>query len=197
MSKSTATIILVIIIIFTLPIFFIVIPILFMMYNSLTKKKNQVDMSFSGIDVMLKKRSDLIPNLVNSVKQIMKHEKEVFTKITELRSKILDNQDDVEKRFEMENTMSQLLGAINVSMENYPEIKSDQNMAQLQRSLTEIEEQLSASRRAYNSSVLTLNNSITTIPSNIMAGFMSLKERVYFQATEAERATPNVGKLFD
>lgn len=195
MTKSTATIIMVVIVIVTLPIFFITIPILIYSYNALVRKKNQVEFSFSGVDVMLKKRYDLIPNIVQSVQKIMTHESTLFEKITALRSKISDGL-DTEKRFGLENEMSQLLGQLNVTMENYPDIKSNENMMHLQRTLTETEEQLSASRRAYNASVISFNNSVESIPSNIMAGFLGYVPRIYFEATEVERRTPQVGELF-
>lgn len=195
MTKSTATIIMVVLVIVTLPVFFITIPILIFSYNALVRKKNQVEFSFSGVDVMLKKRYDLIPNVVQSVQKIMTHESTLFEKITALRSKISDGL-DTKERFGLENEMSQLLGQLSVTMENYPDIKSNENMMHLQRTLTEMEEQLSASRRAYNASVISFNNSVESIPSNIMAGFLEYKPKIYFEATEIERSTPQVGQLF-
>lgn len=195
MTKSTATIVLIIIVLVTLPLFFITIPVLIYSYNALIRKKNQVEFSYSGVDVMLKKRYDLIPNIVQSVQKIMTHESSLFERITALRSKISDGM-DTENRFGLENEMSQLLGQLNVTMENYPDIKSNENMMHLQRTLTETEEQISASRRAYNSSVNSFNNSIESVPSNIMAGFLEYTTKVYFEATEIERTTPQVGQLF-
>ncbi len=195
MTKSTATIVLIIIVLVTLPLFFITIPVLIYSYNALIRKKNQVEFSYSGVDVMLKKRYDLIPNIVQSVQKIMTHESSLFERITALRSKISDGM-DTEKRFGLENEMSQLLGQLNVTMENYPDIKSNENMLHLQRTLTETEEQISASRRAYNSSVNSFNNSIESIPSNIMAGCLEYTSKIYFEATEIERTMPQVGQLF-
>ncbi len=196
MNKSTAIILIVFIIIITLPIFFITIPILFYMYNSLVKKNNHVEFAYSSIDVMLKKRSDLIPNVVSSVDKIMTHEKELFERITRLRSDIQENHDDKEKRFSLENEMSQLLGQIKLTMENYPEIKSNENMMHLQRTLNEVEEQIGASRRSYNSSVISFNNSIQTIPTNIVAALSEHKPKTYFEALEAEKINPSVKNLF-
>lgn len=195
MSKSTALIIIIVFVVVTSPFCFIGIPVLLVIYNGMVKQKNRVDMSYSGIDVVLKKRYDLIPNLVASVKEYMSHEKEVFESITSLRSKI-PNASSKEERFELENQMSQLLGGINVSMENYPDLKSSENMIQLQRTLTEMEEQISGARRAYNSNVLALNDKIVSIPSNVIAAYLEYQPATYFEATESEKSNPNVGSLF-
>ncbi|MGB5981008.1 MAG: LemA family protein [Nonlabens sp.] len=195
MNKSSAILIILIIVIVTLPIFFITIPILFIMYNGIVKSKNRVEMSYSSIDVFLKKRHDLIPNLVSSVKEIMQQEREVFEKITRLRSRIPETTNK-EKRFELENDLSQALGSINVAVENYPDLKSTENMLQFQRSLNEIEEQLSAVRRAYNQNVLVFNDKVVSVPSNVMAGLLEYDKEPYFEIPEVEKANPNVGSLF-
>lgn len=197
MSKFSATIITVSIVVFTLPLFFITIPILLFMYNSLVRKRNKVDFSFSGIDIMLKKRNDIIPNMIGSIKKIMTHEKELFETITKLRTKINEHEKDPETRFPLENQMSQILGEINFTMENYPEIKSDKNMLHLQRTLNETEEQISASRRAYNACVLDYNNYIDSIPSNLLAAMLSYTSKIYFETLELEKKNPNVSALFE
>lgn len=197
MSKFTAILILTFIILISFPIFFITIPILFFMYNSLIKKENQVDFAYSSIDVMLKKRSDLIPNVVASVNKLMNHEKDLFERITKLRSDIKDNEHNKDKRFFLENQMSQLLGELNMTVENYPEIKSNENILHLQRTLNETEEQISASRRMYNAAVINFNNSIKTIPTNIIATAMERKEKSYFEVSETDRKNPSIKKLFE
>lgn len=197
MSKFTAILILTFIILISFPIFFITIPILFFMYNSLIKKENQVDFAYSSIDVMLKKRSDLIPNVVASVNKLMNHEKDLFERITKLRSDIKDNEHNKDKRFSLENQMSQLLGELNMTVENYPEIKSNENILHLQRTLNETEEQISASRRMYNAAVINFNNSIKTIPTNIIATAMERKEKSYFEASETDKKNPSIKKLFE
>jgi len=196
MNKSTAIIFTMIIVIVTIPVFFITIPVLILMYNELVRKNNQVDFAYSAIDVMLKKRSDLVPNIVASVNKIMTHEKELFERITQLRSDIQDHQGDESERFAMENQMSQLLGQIKVTMENYPEIKSSENMMHLQRTLNETEEQISASRRVYNAAVVSFNYSIQTIPTNIVAGLSARKPKTYFEAEEQDKVNPSVKNLF-
>lgn len=196
MSKTSAYGIIFLVILFTLPVFFITIPILFVMNNKLVSLKNNVDYSYSGIDVMLKKRYDLIPNLVSSVKAYMEHESNILIKITELRSQLVKSEGQSDERFELENKMSSLLGEIRVSMENYPELKSNDNITHLQKTLNEVEEQISASRRAYNFSVVKYNESIESIPLNIMAGAKELKPVTYFKIPEQEKAAPSVAKLF-
>lgn len=196
MSKSMAYIILIGGVIITLPIFFITIPVIIIMNNKLVSLKNKTEFSFSGIDVMLKKRYDLIPNLVSSVKTYMKHEESLLTKVTELRSKLLNTAGQSDKRFELENELTGALGQIQVTMENYPELKANQNILHLQKVLHETEEQISAARRAYNFSVVKFNESIESIPLNIMAGAKSMKPFTYFSIPETEKSVPNLDKLF-
>ena len=161
-------------------------------YNSLVGKQNMVDNAFSSIDVMLKKRFDLIPNLVATVKQYMTHENETLTRVTEMRAKAMGGGLSKDQMVELDN----MIGNIMVSVEKYPDLKASTNFMQLQGSLNEIEEQLSASRRAYNAAVLDYNNSIEMFPSNIVAGMINYKQRNMFEIVEAERKTPNVGNLF-
>lgn len=196
MSKSGAQTVLVVFFLLTIFFFFITIPVMISYYNGLKKKRNRVDFSFSGMDVQMNKRHDLIPNLVEAVKKIMSHETTLFTQITSLRSKISGADPKSEERLGMEGQLSSMLGSLQVTMENYPEIKSDQNMMQLQRALTETEEQVSASRRAYNASVLNLNDALTTFPSNIFAAAMDMNNEQFFQAPEGAKSAPQVGNLF-
>ncbi|MGX7667381.1 LemA family protein [Flavobacterium pedocola] len=197
MKKSTAYLYLLIIFIITLPICFITLIVFVVINNGLVKKRNQVDYSFSSIDVMLKKRGDLIPNLVESVKKYMAHEQDTFEKIISLRNQIKNVASNSEERFSMENEMSGLLKNLTVTVENYPELKSSENMLQLQRSLTETEEQISAARRAYNASVNQLNNAVQTFPSNLIAAVNNFSVKPYFEADETAKANPNLGKLFN
>jgi LemA protein len=168
------------------------------MYNGLINKKNKVEYAYSSIDVMLKKRRDLIPNLVSSVKQYMEHEKGLLTEVTELRSQIIKAEEggSDEQRFGLENKLSGLLGKIQVSVEAYPELKANENFLQLQAALNEIEEQISASRRAFNASVLDFNNGVEMFPSNIIAGMMSFKRKASFEIPSEERENVNVGEMF-
>ncbi|NQX92986.1 MAG: LemA family protein [Flavobacteriales bacterium] len=196
MSKSTATLLLILFAVITFPIALIVIPLMIMRYNKIKRMQVGVKQSFSGMDVMLRKRFDLIPNLVESVKKIMSHEQSLLTEITALRSGIETADGQSKDRLDKESQLSALMGKLQISMENYPEIKSDQNMLQLQRTMTEMEEQISAARRAYNSNVTKINNEVVTFPGNIFAAAMEVDESAFFEATESERSNPNVGSLF-
>jgi len=168
-----------------------------LLFNGLINKKNQVTNAFAGIDAYLKKRTDLIPNLVSTVQTYMKHEKELLTKITDLRTKALSGNISNEERVAVENEITKTLGGIIVAVENYPDLKASQNFLQLQQSLNEIEEQISAARRAYNAAVTRYNNAIQMIPTNIMAKMMGYKEKKVFEISEQERQNVNVKSLFN
>lgn len=197
MNKTNALLIITITIIVTLPIFFITIPVLIMIYNGLVKKKNQVQYAFSGVDVALQKRGELIPNLVESVKKYMDYEQTILKEIVELRSRIGNTNPNSTQRFEMENKLSGLLKNLMINVESYPDLKANQNMIHLQRTLNETEEQISASRRAYNSAVNSLNNAVLTFPSNVLASLYNFKINPYFVADESAKMTPNLKQLFN
>ncbi len=170
--------------------------IYFMMYNSLVGKKNQVENAFSGMDVMLKKRYDLIPNLVSTVKQYMEHEASTLTEITELRSKAMSGNLTDDEKVTLDNKISKAIGGIMVAVENYPDLKASENFMNLQRSLNEIEEQISASRRSYNASVLDYNNAVEMIPTSLVASMMGYKRKEMFEIPEEQRGNVDVGDLF-
>jgi len=166
------------------------------LYNSMIGKKNQVNNSFATIDTLLKKRHDLIPNLVAAVQQYMGHERGVLTDITNLRAKAVSENVSDNERIDLENKMSKLLGNIMVAVENYPQLKANENFMQLQRALNEIEEQISAARRSYNAAVLAFNSGVEMFPTNIIASMMNLKQRSFFEIPETERQNVNVKELF-
>lgn len=166
------------------------------MYNSLISKKNDANNSFATIDAMLKKRYDLIPNLIATVKTYMKHESDTLVKISELRSKAVSGSLTNDEKVEVDNIISKSMRGIMVAVENYPDLKANQNFMQLQGSLNEIEEQISAARRAYNAAVTDLNNAVEMFPTNIIAGMMSLKQRQLFEISEQERKNVDVAGLF-
>lgn len=166
-------------------------------YNSLIGKRNQVQNAESSVDVMLKKRYDLIPNLVETVKQYMNHEKDLLESITALRSKLMTAPLEKSERNALENQLSKGLSQLNISVENYPDLKANENFLNLQYNLNEIESQLSASRRAYNASVLDYHNGLDKFPSNIIAGFFNFKREEFFDIAPAERKNPSVKDLFD
>lgn len=187
----------------TLTIIWIVAPLVsiillwaIILSNRLTYRRNQVENAFASVDAYLKKRYDLIPNLVAAVQQFMGHEKEVFTEITALRTAALKTDITSEEKIEINNKINRALRSINVAMENYPDLKSDTNILHLQASLNEVEEQLSAARRAYNSAVMSFNNSVQLFPSSIIAAMRSFKAKTYLEAIDVERNNINVKELF-
>lgn len=166
------------------------------LYNSLIGKKNQVLNAFSSIDTMLKKRFDLIPNLVESVKNYMQHEKGTLTEITQLRSRAMSGPLSDEDKISISNQLGKAIGGIMVAVENYPQLKANENFLQLQASLNEVEEQLSASRRAYNAAVTDYNNAVEMFPTNFLASLMNFKAKPFFETAENERKNVQVGELF-
>ena len=175
----------------------VVTLIAILMYNSLIGKKNQVDNIFSGVDTVLKKRFDLIPNLVASVSQYMEHEKSTLEKVTELRASAMKPGITDAQKISLDAKLTTALGAINLAMEAYPDLKANENVMHLQRSLNEVEEQISAARRAYNQAVTDLNNAIEMFPTNLMAGWMDLSRRAVFEIIVTERQNVNVNDLFN
>ena len=174
----------------------VVLLVVFGMYNSLIGKKNNVENAFASIDTILKKRYDLIPNLIAAVKQYMQHERGILENITELRSKAMSGNVSSDEAITLNNEINKAMGGIMVAVENYPDLKANQNFMDLQRSLNEVEEQLSAARRAFNAAVTDFNNAVEMFPTNIMAGMMSYKRRQLFEIPEVERENPNVKELF-
>lgn len=164
-------------------------------YNSLIMRRNQVKNIRAGVDTQLKKRYDLIPNLVSTVKEYMTHEREVLERVTELRSRAMNSKNTAET-FDLNNQLSKLLSGINVAIEAYPTLKANENVMHLQATLNEVEEQISAARRAYNSSVMTYNNTIEMFPSNIIANMFNFQKDEFFKIDEGEKTAPNVSEFF-
>ncbi len=164
-------------------------------YNRLIGLKNQIDYARGAVEALLKKRFDLIPNLVATVKAYAKHERETLERVTELRSRIGRAQND-DERFRLEGELSGLLGRLLVQLEAYPELKASENFLELQARLSEIEEQLAAARQGYNAAVVRFNNAVEMFPSNLIARAMGLAPRPVFEAGEAARAAPRVGDFF-
>ena len=174
----------------------VIFIILIIMYNSLISKKNQVFNIFASVDAILKKRYNLIPNLVASVQEYMKHEKSILENITRLRSEANKPNISDDQKIELDAKVSQALHSIMVAVENYPNLKANENVMHLQRSLSEIEEQISAARRAYNQAVTDYNNAIEMFPTNFMADYMQYKPKKVFEIQESERKNINVKDLF-
>lgn len=174
----------------------VVLLLFVFIYNSLVGKKNQVENAFASIDTMLKKRYDLIPNLVNTVKAYMNHERDTLTKITELRAKAASGGISSDEKVALDNQITKAIGGIMVAVENYPDLKANQNFLQLQGAWNEIEEQISAARRAFNASVTDYNNAVEMFPTNIFAGMMSYKRKQVFEIPEQERQNVSAKALF-
>ncbi|SMP86435.1 LemA protein [Epsilonproteobacteria bacterium SCGC AD-308-E02] len=175
----------------------IIAVILVLMYNSLVSKKNQVENIFASVDTVLKKRYDLIPNLVSSVGKYMQHEKSLLEEVTKLRADANKPNISDEQKIAFDAKVSSALGSIMVAVENYPELKANENVMHLQHSLGEIEEQISAARRTYNQAVTDYNNAIEMIPTNFMASAMNYQRKEVFEIVESERQNVNVKELFN
>ncbi len=175
----------------------LVLIIFIVIYNSLIGKKNMVEQAFATIDVMLKKRYDLIPNLVSTIKSYMKHESETLTKITELRARATAPGTGGDEQVQINNQLGGLLRGLMIQVEDYPELKASENFVQLQRSLNEVEAQLAAARRTYNAAVTDFNNAVEMFPTNLVAGMMSYRRRALFEVDASERERPDVGNMFD
>ncbi|WP_448384400.1 LemA family protein [Desulfosoma sp.] len=161
-------------------------------YNRLVRAKNLVEEAWSGMDVQMKRRTDLIPNLVETVKGYMHHERGVLEQVTTLRARSLAAA-TVEERAAAEGAMSRALGNLFAVAENYPDLKANQNFLELQKALSDIEEQLQLARRYYNGTVRDLNILIESFPSNLFASFFGFRKAAFFQIDEADRAVPKVG----
>jgi LemA protein len=166
-------------------------------YNSLISKKNQVANAFSAIDVMLKKRFDLLPNLVETVKQYMQYEGDTLTKITELRGRALGNNVSESDKLALDQQIGSAVKGLMVSVENYPDLKANTNFLNLQSTWTESEEQIAAARRNYNSSVTSYNNAVMMFPGNMFAGMLGYQPMPVLETTAEERKNVSAKELFN
>lgn len=156
------------------------------MYNGLVQLRNRVNEAWSDIDVQLKRRYDLIPNLVNTVKGYATHESGLFTKVTEARANAMQAETPGQKA-EAENMLSGTLKSLFAVSEAYPDLKANTNFLELQQELSDTENKIQASRRFYNGNVLDLNNKIDMFPSNIIAGIFAFTKREFFKIAGAEK----------
>ncbi len=175
----------------TLPLILLVIAggvlvWLVVMYNGLVGLRNRVSEAWSDIDVQLKRRYDLIPNLVNTVKGYATHESGVFEQVTKARSQAMQAGSTHDKA-EAENMLSDTLKSLFAVAEAYPDLKANQNFLELQRELSDTENKIQASRRFYNGNVLELNNKIEMFPSNLIAGAFHFTKSEFFEVAEAEK----------
>ncbi len=163
------------------------------LYNGLVRGKNNVEEAFSTMDVFMKKRADMIPNLVATVKQYAKHEAETLEKVIQARNETAP----LAERLEQEKQITANLKNIMVRLEAYPDLKANQNFMQLQNELVAIEGDIEKSRRYYNGSVREQNNRVLTFPGNIFANMFGFTKMPYFEVEEADRKNVNVGELFN
>ena len=160
-------------------------------FNSLVVLKNRSKEAWADIDVQLKRRYDLIPNLVNAVKGYMSHERETFEKITQARSVAMNSQ-GVKEKGESENMLSGALKSLFAVTESYPDLKANQNFLELQTELSDTENKIQASRRFYNGNVRDLNIKIESFPSNVIANMFKFSKREFFELEEGSEAKENV-----
>ena len=170
--------------------------VVLVIYNGLIAKKNEIENTFSLVDVQLKLRHDLIPNLVATVKQYMQHEKSTLENIVALRAQAMAPGLSSNQKTDIESKISKGLGSVMIAVENYPTLKADSSFVTLQRSLNEVETQISAARRTYNAAVTEFNNAIEMFPSSVIASMMRLKRASVFAASETERSNVQVDQLF-
>lgn len=160
-------------------------------YNRLVSLRNQVDNSWRQIDVQLKRRHDLIPNLIEAVKGYMQFERETLTQVVEARAKAVSAPDQA-SRMAAESQITAGLGKLIAVMENYPQLKADENVLKLQEELTTTENQIAFARQAYNDVVLDLNTRVQSFPTNLIASNFGFKAAEYFKGAPEEQAVPKV-----
>lgn len=160
-------------------------------YNRFIVLRNRIKEALSGIDVQLKRRTDLIPNLISTVKGYAKHEREVFQNVTKARSSLMSAKSLSEKA-EANNMLTSALKSLFAVAEAYPDLKASTNFQDLQRQLEDTEDKIAYSRQFYNSNVLDYNNKITVFPGNVIAGVFGFKENEFFQTPAEERKNVKV-----
>lgn len=165
---------------------------LYFWYAGIVSKRNKAQEALSGIDVQLKQRSNLIPNVLTIAKKFMEHEKELLTAVTELRSQVDSSYDGadpaaVKAHLGAASALGTEMGKLMIAVEDYPDLKSDASMLQAQRTYNEVEAHIAAARRFYNASVTSLNNAIQIFPGNLLAGFANASAMPYYEAEEASR----------
>ncbi|MFH1307613.1 MAG: LemA family protein [archaeon] len=169
----------------------LIVIMLIYYFNRFVVLGNRIDNSLSQIDVQLKKRADLVPNLLASVKGYMKHEKSIMTEVTNARKALLSAK-DISGRVKAGNQLQTALKSIFALAENYPNLKANENFLQLQNELSAIEDKIAYSRQFYNDSILSYNNSVKTFPGVVFAGIFSKKEKEFLKIPAESKAVPKV-----
>jgi LemA protein len=156
------------------------------MYNSLVRLRNNRENAFADIDVQLKQRHDLIPQLVESVKGYAAHEKETLDRVIQARNGAVNAQ-SIDDKIRSENVLTSALAGLRVTLEAYPDLKANQNFLQLQEEISDVENKLASVRRYFNSATKELNNAVETFPSNIIAGMFGFKKEIFFDLGTEQR----------
>lgn len=167
---------------------------LYGIYVALIKKRNKVQEAFASIDVQLKKRYDLIPNILTIAQKFMEHERSLIEDVTKLRTKVLSlssKYENIERKFNLDSQIADKMGQLMVAVENYPQLKSDQTMITAMQTYNEVEEHIAAARRFYNSAANDLKNAVEIFPSSVIAKMNGITAVEFFKAEEKERKTIN------
>ena len=166
--------------------------ILIALYNKLVRLRNRCENAWAQVDVQLRRRYDLIPNLIETVKGYAAHERQTFEEVTKARTAAQQAQ-GVQQQAQAENLLTQAIGRLFAVAEQYPELRATENFQQLQAQLAETEQKIAISRQVYNDAVLTYDNALETVPTNVVAGIFSFEPREYFEVEEvAAREAPRV-----
>lgn len=190
---SVLTLILIVVAVF-------VLFVLYGMYVKIIQKRNNAREAMSGIDVQLRKRYDLIPNILATAEKFMEHEKGLMSEITQLRTQaasIRSDADTIGKKIELDNAITSKMSQLMVNVENYPQLKSDQTMIQTMQTYSEVEEHIAAARRFYNSAVKDLNNSVEIFPSSLVAAMIGVKSCPFFEVDDTARQPVNASDYFN
>jgi LemA protein len=161
------------------------------MYNRLVRLRNRSENTWAQVDVQLRRRYDLIPNLVEAVKGYAAHERETFEEVTKARAAAQQAQ-GVEQQAQAENMLTAALGRLFAVAEAYPQLRATENFQQLQAQLAEVEQNIVVARQVYNDTVLTYDNALETVPTNIVAGLFNFSPRAYFETEGVTREAPSV-----
>ncbi len=164
--------------------------------NQIIAKKNQVAQAFGSIEIYLKKRFDLIPNLAATLNKYLTHEKDILLKVTALRSQI-DNATQPKEKIEASNELTKVMSGLHVNVENYPDLKADTQFKNLQFELADMEDQISAARRAFNAAVTSYNDKIQMFPASIVAGIRKDKTETLLEIPKAEQKEIHINQLLN
>ena len=172
-------------------ILIILLLVLVGMFNKLVRLRNRAENAWAQVDVQLRKRYDLVPNLVETVKGYAAHERGTFEAVTQART-AAEQAQGVQQQAEAENMLTAALGRLFAVAEAYPQLRATENFQQLQAQLSDVEQNIAVSRQVYNDTVLSYDNALETVPTNVIAGIFHFNPREYFQTEEVTRAAPQV-----